>query len=144
MFDELNKYKHNDHFFLRPTDNLDQVCNAPIDKRGVYVFYALKGGRIELVYIGCSLEARSPKSSYISNKSLGSLKDRLVNGIQFGEPRKESLTKQLIEENIEALDIYWFVTHSDKFVDSPTDIEHTLLQMHFNIHGRLPRWNNEF
>ncbi|MBK6340659.1 MAG: hypothetical protein IPF63_14110 [Bacteroidetes bacterium] len=54
MFDELNKYKQNDHFFFKPTDNLGKVCNAPTDKSGVYVIHALKGGRVELIYIGRS------------------------------------------------------------------------------------------
>ena len=40
MFDELTKYKNNDHFFFEPTDNLREVCNAPNDKSGVYIIYA--------------------------------------------------------------------------------------------------------
>jgi hypothetical protein len=54
MFDELNKYKTHGHFFFTPTDALDEVCNAPDDKDGVYVVYQLKGGHVDLVYIGTS------------------------------------------------------------------------------------------
>ena len=104
MFDELNKYSHNDHFFFKPTDNLGQVCNAPTDKSGVYIIYALKGGRIELIYIGRSGEIKSDGSLFIRKAGLGGLKDRLVNGKQFGEPRRNSWKSQMATEKIEALD----------------------------------------
>lgn len=143
MFDELNKYSHNDHFFFKPTDNLGQVCNAPTDKSGVYIIYALKGGRIELIYIGRSGEIKSDGSLFIRKAGLGGLKDRLVNGKQFGEPRRNSWKSQMATEKIEALDIYWYVTHNNKFVDCPRILENKLLQKHFDIYGKLPRWNNE-
>ena len=41
MFDELNKYEQHDHFFLNPQDSLREVCNAPTDKSGLYIIYAL-------------------------------------------------------------------------------------------------------
>lgn len=56
MLDYLSKYKHADHLFFSTSDNFGQVCNAPADKSGVYVIYALKNGRIELIYIGRSGE----------------------------------------------------------------------------------------
>jgi hypothetical protein len=142
MFDELSKYNHCDHFFFNPTDNLRQVCNAPKDKSGVYIVYALKGGRVELIYIGRSGEVKDD-SLFIRKAGLGGLKDRLVNGKQFGEPRRNSWKTQMISEKIEALDIYWYVTHNDKFVDCPKILEKKLLQKHYDIYGQLPRWNNE-
>ena len=78
MFDELNKYKHNDHFFFKPTDNLNSVCNAPTDKSGVYIIYALKNGKIELIYIGRSGELKSDGTLFIRKAGLGGLKDRLA------------------------------------------------------------------
>ena len=144
MFDELNKYKHNDHFFIKPTENLGQICNAPIDKSGVYIFYALKNCKIELIYIGRSGEVKSDGSLFIRKVGLGGLKDRLVNGKQFEQPRKISLKAQMLKENIEALDIYWYATHNDEFVDCPKILENKLLKKHFDIYGRLPKWNNEF
>ncbi len=143
MFDELAKYNHNDHFFFKPTDNLGQVCNAPTDKSGVYVVYALKGGRIELIYIGHSGEVLKDGTLFIRKAGLGGIKDRLVNGKQFGEARRNSWKTQMIRERIEALDVYWFVTHNDKYVDCPRVLETKLLQNHLDIYGRLPRWNNE-
>lgn len=50
MFDELTKYKDKGHFFLMPGDSLSKVCNAPADKSGVYIAYALKDGKIEMVF----------------------------------------------------------------------------------------------
>lgn len=143
MFDELSKYKHNDHFFFKPTDNLNQVCNAPTDKSGVYIIYALKGGRIELVYIGRSGEVKSDGTLFIRKAGLGGLKDRLVNGKQFGEPRRNSWKTIMNYENIEALDIYWYATHNEKFIDCPKIIEINLLKKHLDIYGQLPKWNNE-
>lgn len=144
MFDELEKYTHKNHFFFRPTDNLGQVCNAPTDKSGVYVIYALKGGRIELIYIGRSGEVKPDGTLFIRKAGLGGLKDRIVNGKQFGEPRRNSWKRQMLLEKIEALDIYWYVTHSKSFTDCPKKLESIIIQRHFDIYGRLPKWNNEF
>ena len=143
MFDELNKYKKTDHFFFKPVDNLGQVCNAPTDKSGVYIIYALKGGQIELIYIGRSGEVKQDGTLFIRKAGLGGLKDRLVNGKQFGRPRRNSWRNQMTKEEIEALDIYWYVTHNDTFVDCPRVLENKILQRHLDIYGRLPRWNNE-
>ena len=143
MFDELNKYKKTDHFFFKPVDNLGQVCNAPTDKSGVYIIYALKGGQIELIYIGRSGEVKQDGTLFIRKAGLGGLKDRLVNGKQFGGPRRNSWRNQMKKEEIEALDIYWYVTHNDTFVDCPRVLENKILQRHLDIYGRLPRWNNE-
>jgi hypothetical protein len=143
MFDELNKYKQNDHFFFKPTDNLNSVCNAPTDKSGVYIIYQLKNGRIELIYIGRSGEIKPDETLFIRKAGLGGLKDRLVNGKQFGEPRRNSWKTIMNYEKIEALDIYWYVTHNEKFIECPRKIENILLQKHLDIYGKLPKWNNE-
>ena len=144
MFDELNKYEQNNHFFFTHTDNLRQVCNAPTNQSGVYIIYALKGGRIELIYIGRSGELKSDGSLFIRKAGLGGLKDTLVNGKQFGDARRNSWKRQLQIEGIEALDIYWYATHNDKYVDCPKELEKQLLRIHYNLQGRLPTWNNEF
>lgn len=138
MFDELSKYKQCDHFFFTRVDNLAQVCNAPTDKSGVYIVYALKNGRIELVYIGRSGEVRNDGTLFVRQDGI---KGRIVNGKQFGNPRRNSWPQRMAEENIEALDVYWYVTHNDKYVDCPVVLEKRLLQNHFEIHGRRPSWN---
>jgi len=143
MFDELAKYRQNDHFFFKPSDNLEQVCNAPTDKIGVYLIFALKGGRIELIYIGSSGEVGKDGTLFIRKAGPGGIKDRLVNGKQFGAARRNSWKVQMLRERIEALDIYWYVTHNDKYVDCPSVIANKLIQKHIDIYGNLPRWNNE-
>ncbi len=145
MFDELIKYKEKGHFFFKPTDNLRQVCNAPNDQSGIYIVYALKNGNIELFYIGCSGKTEKNGSMFIRKAGLGGMKDRLVNGHQFGKiPRRISWPNQMQIENIEALDIYWYGTHNESYTDCPRKLENSLLKKHFEIYGRLPRWNNEF
>ena len=144
MFDELNKYEQRDHFFLKPQDSLRKVCNAPTDKSGLYIVYALKNGKIELIYIGRSGRHQSDGSMFIRNAGLGGIKDRIVNGHQFGKiPRRISWINQITNEKIEALDIYWYATHNDKYSDCPRVLENKLLQKHLDIYGRLPKWNNE-
>ena len=83
-------------------------------------------------------------SMFIRKAGLGGIKDRIVNGHQFGKiPRRKSWPNQMRFENIEALDVYWYVTHNDKFKDCPRELENELLQNHVGLYGRLPRWNNE-
>jgi hypothetical protein len=144
MFDELNKYEHHDHFFLKPQDSLRQVCNAPTNQSGVYIVYALKNGKIELIYIGCSGKHLSDGSMFIRKAGLGGIKDRIVNGHQFGKiARRKSWIAQIEKEKIEALDIYWYATHNQKYSDCPRVLENTLLKKHLDIYGRLPKWNKE-
>jgi hypothetical protein len=141
MFDVLNKYKLQDHFFFKPNEDLFEECNAPTDKSGVYIIYALCKGKIELVYIGHSGEKKADGTILSSNDGLGGLKDCLVNEKQFGDARNKSFKVVMDYEKIDGLDIYWYVTHSDKFVDCPKHIEKNILQQYFDIYGELPKWN---
>ncbi len=54
MFDELKKYKTNNHFSFDGDNPLVEVCNAPKYGSGVYVVYALTKGKVKLLYIGSS------------------------------------------------------------------------------------------
>ena len=141
MIDELNKYQTNGHFFFSSGEPLGKACNAPKDESGVYVIYALAHGKIELIYAGSS--GRMKPNGNISHRK-GGLYDRIVNGKQFNLSRKESWPKKMIEEDIEALDIYWFVTFNEEFRDIPAYVEAEVLQMHYDIFGTLPRWNEAF
>lgn len=146
MFSELSKYKHTGHFFLKPEDELSKVCNAPSDKSGVYIIYSLKNGKIDLIYIGCSGKKNPDGSMFIRKAGLGGIKDRLVNGKQkqFGNmARKKSWPLQIKKEKIEALDIYWYVTHNETYTDCPHDIEQMLLEKYFEIYGCRPKWNKK-
>lgn len=144
MFDELNKYKHKNHFFFTADDNLLSACNAPTDKAGIYIVYALKKGKIDLIYLGCSGKIKGDGSLFIRKAGIGGIKDRIVNGKQFGQPRRNSWKAKILEEGIEALDVYWYVTHNESFIDCPRILEIKLLKNYHNIYGQLPRWNNEF
>ena len=88
MFDILNKYKHNGHFDFSMTDKLSSVCNAPTNKSGVYMVMTIIDGKEKLLYIGRS--GKKENGVIVHRKcGLGGIKDRLVNGYQFGKlPRK--------------------------------------------------------
>ena len=145
MFDELTKYKQNNHFFYTPTQSLRESCNAPADRSGVYLVYALANGKIELIYIGCSGKKNADGTMFIRKAGLGGLKDRIVNGHQFGKtPGRISWPTQMLIENIEALDVYWYATHGSDCTDCPKEVERTLLKNHLAFSGKLPRWNKAF
>ncbi len=142
MFNELTKYRTNNHFFFTAKEELENVCNAPKDKSGVYIVYELKNGKIELVYIGSS--GKIQNNGTIKHRN-GGLYDRIVNGHQFGKvPRKKSWKQKLVDEKIEALDIYWYDTINSETMDIPVFVEATIIQRFFEIYGQLPRWNKEF
>ena len=141
MIDELKKYRNNDHFFFRIEDSLEEVCNAPQNQSGVYVIYALAHGRIKPVYVGSSGKLQ-PNGDFRHEK--GGLNGTLINGIQFDEARKKSWPAKMREEEIDALDVYWFVTFDNKNHDLPSYIKAFLLQIHYELYGTLPRWNNAF
>ena len=142
MFDELKKYRNNNHFFVKPDSNLEKVCNAPKSGSGIYLVYELRQGRINLVYIGSSGKVQN--NGKIKHR-IGGLCDRIVNGHQFGKiPRKNSWIQKMIDEKIEGLDVYWYETFNKELMDIPSFVEAILIQRFFEIHLRLPDWNNEF
>ena len=141
MFDELENYEINGHFFFNSDDSLTDVCNASKDKSGVYIIYALAQGKVDLIYIGSS--GKMQNTGTIKHRK-GGLYDRIVNGKQFEKPRKNSWPEKMKEQQIEALDIYWYVTFTNKVKEIPAYIEALLIQKFFDIHGCLPRWNKEF
>lgn len=141
MFEQLEKYKSNGHFFFDEKNELNNVCNAPKNGIGVYIVYALKNGKIELVYIGSSGKIKQDGKAKIRK---GGIFDRLVNGKQFDEPRKRSWKQKLITEKIDALDIYWHETFDQENNDIPSTIEGNLIQIFYDIYGVLPKWNKEF
>jgi len=139
MFGILDKYKTQQHFFLTPEKDLQTVCNAPADKSGVYVVYALKKGRVELIYIGNA--GKIEKDGTLSNKKAG-LKDEIIDSPQFGKtPAHIAWKKQMIRENIEALNIYWYVTYDTDVKDCPEVLKRNLLRQHLDIFGIFPKWN---
>lgn len=139
MFDELDKYKSNGHFFFSADDELSTVCNAPKNGVGIYIIYALKGGKIELIYIGSSGKILQNGRKKVR---IGGMYDRLVNGKQFGDTRKNSWKTKLISEKIEALDIYWYETFDKANRDIPNSVKGIIIQRFYEVYGVLPKWNN--
>ncbi|MGZ3871819.1 MAG: hypothetical protein ACXVJD_02810 [Mucilaginibacter sp.] len=138
MFDELLKYKSNDHFFYQSTDSLEEVCNAPADKDGVYIVYELKGGRINMVYIGSSESG----SQAIFKERLAGLSKSIINGPEPEKaPRTQTWPIKMMVENIDALDIYWWVTYKGNLKDSPAKLQRQLLSIYKSVNGGLPTWN---
>ena len=141
MFEELDKYENCGHFFYEKNDNLREICNAPKSGIGIYLIYALKNGKIELVYIGCT--GKIIQNGMLKTRKEG-VYDTLVNGKQFGELRSRAWDKKIISEDIEALDIYWYETFDQSNMDIPAVIEGKIIQQFFEIHGKLPNWNKEY
>jgi len=142
MFDELDKYKSNGHFFFTTEKKMSNVCNAPKHGMGVYVVYALKDGRIELVYIGAS--GWVTQDGRLTSRQDG-IYGRIVRGNRSDEEGNKTTWKQrVIDENIEALDIYWFETFDKNNADIPAVVEGIIMQRFFDIHRALPRWNKQY
>lgn len=118
MFDILEKYKEQGHFFFQRTDQLSDVCNMPNAGSGVYIIYALERGRVNLVNIG-----------------------RFSTGKQFDDLTVISWVKRMRLENIEALDIYWHVTPDDADHNLSQNLEAELLSSYRQLYGELPRLN---
>lgn len=141
MFDELEKYNLNGSFFFQATDRLEEVCNAPRDQFGVFLVYALRKGRVELIYVG--------KTGYHTAGAKGKepslhdgLRENLVDGLHFDETkRKNCWPVQMLIEDIEALHIHWYVTCDGKYNDRPKTIKMKILKIYENIYGNFPRWN---
>ncbi|PYF71625.1 hypothetical protein B0O44_107240 [Pedobacter nutrimenti] len=141
MFDELEKYTFKGNFFYRPTDSLEEVCNAPSSYYGVFLVYALRKGKVELIYIGKSgveLFGNANTEGHICD----GLRDNLVDGLHFDETsRKNCWPVQMFIEDIEALHVHWYVTYDGQYKDRPGYIKIKLLQVYQGIFGKIPRWN---
>jgi hypothetical protein len=141
MFDELEKYESNGHFFFSVKDELGQVCNAPKNGLGVYLVYALNKGKNELIYVGSSGKVQQNGKAKVRK---GGIRDRIVNGKQFKKPRKVCWKEKLTTEKFEALDVYWYITFDQSNSDIPATVEGHIIQRYLSVFGRLPRWNKEY
>lgn len=139
MFSETKKYKHNGHFFFKKGDTLSLVSKDVPNLPGVYYIIKLAKGKVELVYIGKS-------GTMHQDGTFGSqmLKKRINNKQEKKIKRQDYFDQKVQEEQIDALDIYWYVTYDEKHQDLPSYVEGLLLQRYFEVHGTLPLWNKEF
>ncbi|AOM79285.1 hypothetical protein [Pedobacter steynii] len=141
MFDELSKYKQG-NFFFQATDSLVEVCNVDRNKYGLYLVYALRKGRVELIYINKSGPPEKPGLVASPGDIADDLRENLLNGYQFGEiERKNSWPVQMMIEDIEALHVHWYVTYDDKNKDLPATMKSRILQIYQGIYSCVPRWN---
>ena len=138
MFSELNNYKNNGHFFFKPGDSLAEITKEVPDLPGVYYIIRLAHGNVELVYIG-----KSGSVEQNGRFKKQGLRGRL-NNKQEGMRRQEFFDMKCPEENIDALDIYWFVTFDEKHHDLPGYVEGMIMQVFYEVHACLPAWNNSF
>lgn len=147
---ELDKYRIKGVFTFKPTESLQEKCNAPSNYSGIYLIYKVINSTETIMYIGSS--GQKVNGMLKTRKSgLGGMKDRIVNGYhpKFGKiKRHRSFPTQMIKDNISELKIYWWVTFANEDIDFPTDVETRLRENYFNQHGRLPDWhkslNKEF
>lgn len=138
MFEQTNKYKNHGHFFLNPGESLKTNSSEVPDLPGVYYIMRLAGGGIDLVYIGSSGTVNQT-GGFSSQLLRGKLNNK-----QGGMKRKQFFEDKMKEENIDALDIYWFVTFDENHQDLPGYVEGILVQRYFEIYGTLPPWNKKF
>lgn len=137
IFQGLRKYKQG-HFFFEKGQNLKLQSKDVPALPGVYYFLRLRQGKVEIVYIG--------KSGTVLNDGSfrkQSLQGRL-NRKQGNMYRQQYLTQKIEEENIDALDIYWFVTYDKNHRDLPAFVEGQIMQQYFDLFGTLPPWNKDF
>ncbi|MFH1321206.1 MAG: hypothetical protein ABII90_11220 [Bacteroidota bacterium] len=138
MFDETEKYKKHGHFFFKIGDKLTEASKDVPEQPGVYYIVRLAKGNVDLVYIG--------KSGVITQS--GKFKEQLlrsrINNKQEGIKRQDFFDRKMMEENIDGLDIYWFVTMDKQNNDLPGYVEGILMQRCFDVYGKLPPWNKEF
>jgi hypothetical protein len=138
VFNELDKYKSNGHFFFKSGDKLSIASKDVPNSQGVYYILRLAKGKIDLVYIG--------KSGTIEQN--GKFKEQglrgRINNKHDGQKRQSYFELKCTAEDIDSLDIYWFVTFDKDNQDVPGYVEGLLMQNYFDVHGQLPLWNKCF
>jgi len=137
MFDELKIYGNNGHFFFERGQTLSQVCNAP-QKPGVYYILQLREGHIDLVYIGMAGTIKQ-EGAFSEQLLYGRLNNK-----QDGVKRQQFFEVVMLKKEIDALDIYWYVTFDSEHCHLPAYVEALLLQRYFELYGCLPEWNKSF
>lgn len=138
MLSKLNSYKEKGTFLFKATDSLLAVCNAPKNCSGIYLIYALVNGKRDLIYIGIS--GRKGADGKINHRKDG-LRGRFLTGKTDGILRKIAWPNRMIAQNIQELEIEWYVTYGMHNQDFPRELEIELLTQYQTIFGRLPIWN---
>jgi hypothetical protein len=142
MYKELKKFKTTNSFSFTVNDNLETVCNTSETANGVFLVYAIDGETKNLIMVGSTGTVQNDGTLKSKN---GGMYDKIVNGHQFAKTgRKYSWPAQMKIENIERLEVFWYDTFNDKNKVIPTFVEGQILQLYFEEHGTLPKWNVAF
>jgi hypothetical protein len=142
MYKEVSKFKNSGSFQFSSSDDLEVVCNAPMNSSGVFLVYAMQEENRELIMVGSTGTVQNDGTLKV--KSVG-LYDKIVNGHQFAKTaRKYSWKTQLQLEKIEAVEVFWYETYNEKTKVIPTFVEGQILQLFLKENGKLPRWNVAF
>lgn len=142
----LEHYEYKGYFSFTRQEELKLKCNAPKDKGGVYLIYKLERSKEILIYIGSS--GQRDKEGNLKVRQ-GGLYDRLVNGNHpkfkgsESSVRKKAFPREMKNEGIEKIVVYWYVTHCQDNVDFPTDVEKDLTDKYFEKHDKLPDWHKQ-
>lgn len=140
MFAFLEKYTDRGYYEINQDTTISRVCNAPTDKIGVYIVYNIEKKCV--IYIGRSGKLDKDGNPIVRKVGYGGIKDRLINGHQFGKvPRRRSWIEAIKYQGIKKIGVFWFVTYDNKHMDSPVDVEKHLLNIYLSIYGELPVWN---
>ena len=134
MFRQLDSCPHQGSFVLAASDSLAARCNAPADCPGIYLVWADTADGTALIYVGCS--GRQEADGRIRHRQ-GGIRDRLVNGKQFGQARRKSWPLKMAELGFHRLIVRWY----DTAQADPHAVERALLDEYRATHHRLPLWN---
>jgi excinuclease UvrABC nuclease subunit len=134
----LEKYQSTGTFTFKVGERLVSKCVDIPNEPGVYLIYAVKKNKKELVYIGASGKMNQDGSFKVQK-----LKKRIQN-MQNSSTRRQTYFENKIKElSLDSIEVKWFVTYLNEHSDLPLNIEGTLLQMHFDKFRILPLWNNQ-
>lgn len=134
----LEKYHLTGTFTFKVGERLVSKCDNIPNEPGVYLIYAVKKNKKELVYIGASGKMNQDGSFKVQK-----LKKRIQN-MQNSSTRRQTYFENKIKElSLDWIEVKWFVTYLNEHSDLPLNIEGTLLQMHFDKFKVLPLWNNQ-
>lgn len=144
MFVQLIKYQLKGNFNFKVSHSLEERCNAPTDKSGVYLVFETKYAKEKLLYIGSSGQKSKEGGVKTRKSGLGGMRDRIVNGYhpKFGKTkRKYSWPQNMKTEGISEISIFWWVTWDGKHNDFPTNVETMLKEEYVEEYGCLPPWH---
>ena len=138
MFAETIKYKNKGHFTFKKGGKLSHVSKEVPKLPGIYYIVKIVKDVKELVYIGKAGTMRMEGTF-----SAQSLKGRINN--KHGDVKRQIYFENKYEaEQIDSLEVYWFVTFDENHNDLPGFVEGLLIQRYYEKFDSLPLWNKEF